>query len=135
MDLKGKDSVPEYVHHVVFRVSAERAGQDGGPQSKKAKRGGSGEGDQSMELCAEGEGLQGAALPQPPPLRDVAVFTDNVHSSSPLQQKGSALVDRRSQSIKELKQKILLDIVDKFEVSANRYMFLSLIRPLRARMI
>ena len=126
VDLKGKDSIPDYVHHVVCRVAApESSASAVYPQGeskhmhKKTKRsasiGSSGDAGAAstsvpMEICTE---ERPAARPQSSTLRAVLTFTDRVHAS---ESKGKELI---SQTIKENKQKILLEIVDKFEVILN----------------
>lgn len=105
MDLKGKDSVPEFVHHTVYRLNVA---------------------EQRVEGTSKMAGT--TAL-----LRNVQTFTDNVHvsvqgSSDP----GCAKVvdpEATSQAIKEAKQKILLEIVDKFEVNPCHYFIVFYVCP------
>ena len=92
VDLKGKDSIPDYVHHAVYRVHIDDRGD--------AKRSPSSGGNTSSTCKAS--------------LRNVQTFTDNVHSAQGKGKRG--LAELNSQILKETKQKLLLDIVDKFQV-------------------
>lgn len=87
VDLKGKDAIPDSVHHVVYRVKL--------PSNNKGQK----QDDQKQEIVGE--------------KRQREAVTDGVHvgkvaSMSPREQK--------SQQLKEMKQHILLKIVDQFQV-------------------
>jgi ATP-dependent RNA helicase DDX1 len=72
VDLKGKDAIPDSVHHVVYRVNLKQ-------QSEKRKH---------------------------------DAITDGVHVG-----KAGSARERQSQELKEMKQHVLLEIVDKFNMS------------------
>jgi ATP-dependent RNA helicase DDX1 len=76
VDLKGVDSVPDTVHHVVFRIDPKK--------------------DYSTVLSQYGA---------------IKVITDQVHVGS------MTVEDQYSQQVKELKQRIVLAIIDKFQMS------------------
>lgn len=76
VDLKGVDSVPETVHHVIYKV------------------------DLTKDISAFFKHHN-----------SLKTFTDNVHTN------GMQGDERQSQIVKELKQKALISIIDKFEVS------------------
>lgn len=96
VDLKGKDAIPESVHHVVYRVDLSKS-----HTAQDKKQGGGGGGG------AGGGGKVGEK-------RRHEAVTDGVHvgmnASTPIR-------ERQSQQLKEMKQHILLEIVDKFQVS------------------
>ena len=82
VDLKGQDSVPDTVHHVLYRVHPER----------------------DARYCAE------ARHP---------ACTDNMHSA-PLKKSASDANwtnEERSQAVKEIKQHLLLKLIDAYDVS------------------
>lgn len=80
VDLKGKDSIPDTVHHCVLRVDLERHWN---------------------QFYGRG------TLKQP------AVVLDGVHNNP----NRLSREDEKSFKLKELKQRILIQIIDKFQVS------------------
>jgi len=87
VDLKGQDSVPDTVHHVLYRVHPER----------------------DLHHCAA------AAHP---------ACTDNMHSLIGHKRLGGAnsvvrSPEERSQAVKEIKQHVLLKLIDAYEVSSH----------------
>jgi hypothetical protein len=135
VDLKGKDSVPEYVHHVVCKLPRELieeqaiADDDASNNAKKAKRSTS-FGTASLVSAMDVDVSESTSNSRPP-MRDVNTFTDNVHTADTLARhkhgkqsnmgssaKMNHSEEALSQAVKEVKQKILLDIIDKFEVDS-----------------
>jgi hypothetical protein len=132
VDLKGKDSVPEYVHHVVCKlprdlVEEQAVADETSNDAKKAKRSTS-FGTTSLVSAMDIDASVAASTLRPP-LRDVNTFTDNVHtpdtltrnkhgkhSKTGVESKADLSEEALSQAVKEVKQKMLLDIIDKFEV-------------------
>jgi len=89
VDLKGHDSVPDTVHHVLYRVDPER----------------------DLHYCV--------SSPHP-------ACTDNMHSLAGKKRSSSAVLrtpEERSQAVKEIKQHVLLKLIDAYEVCVC--MFLS----------
>ena len=82
VDLKGHDSVPDTVHHVLYRVDPER----------------------DLHYCV--------SSPHP-------ACTDNMHSLAGKKRSSSAVLrtpEERSQAVKEIKQHVLLKLIDAYEV-------------------
>ena len=97
VDLKGKDAIPETVHHVVYRIDLNQTKHE---EAKKSDTKG------SLQKEAKTVGTK----------RAHEAITDGVHvgvtASTPLR-------ERQSQQLKEMKQHVLLQIVDKFQVRGD----------------
>jgi len=93
VDLKGVDSVPDSVHHVVYRVDVQN----------------------DVHYLANNKSGGGKFTPS---------VTDEVHEQrfrvgAGVSTKGGANNDSNSQVVKELKQQILIKIIDKFQVGSS----------------
>jgi hypothetical protein len=115
VDLKGKDSIPEFVHHAVCRVSVPRAAATATATATAA--------------AAATAAATATATTASIDLRNVSTFTDKVHSAAAGGGGGGnrGAEERLSQAVKERKQKMLLEIVDKFEVCIYRHWLVNIV--------
>jgi ATP-dependent RNA helicase DDX1 len=101
---KGKEHVPETVHHVIVPVdpSAEMSAEMSASDEAHGRGGGGG-----------GGGGGDGALPRP------KVTTDGVHASDAVgvAKRGSASIESYSEAIKRLKPHMLLQVVERLQMT------------------